>query len=844
MIKVCSPIRVFSARRKIAANLTSGGFRRLRFILVLLLDFLKHSSDYTRQLLKVESPGVLRAGFKHSAHWAHPVAALFAFASDVIKPLLPHCTVWVFVAALIGLGCLLLMIRLKKFAAELGAALATFCFMTALLSVAVIGLQKIVGGEENGAFANLIPTVEELQKKIGLVETKLETIQQAQQHEAERAESRYAAQMERLDAGQRAILAALAREKGVPIAALAQILVRLGETTISNDPAEIERKLAQKADEYLTLAQQVRLLSGDDPKVRALQKDAEVALINSDFELARAKLRQAAEIDRSAIFALAERAKTRALDAAQSLDKSASAATLTLHYRAAADDLADAAKLVMPFDRREGWLLMTKQASALLSQGDEFGDNGALEESIGIYQTALTLISRKDEAFDWAQTQNNLGNAFWTLGERESGTARLQEAVAAYRAALEEETRERVPFDWAAAQNNLGNALSSLGERESGTARLQEAVAAYRAALEERTRERVPLDWAMTQNNLGTALWTLGGRESGTARLQEAVAAYRAALEERTRERVPLDWAVTQNNLGTALSSLGERESGTARLQEAVAAYRAALEEFTRDRVPLKWARTQTNLGTALSSLGGLESGTARLEEAVVAYRAALEEQTRERVPLDWARTQTNLGTALSSLGGRESGTARLREAVAAYRAALEERTRERVPLDWATTQDSLGNALSTLGERESGTARLEEAVAAYRAALEEQTRERVPFDWATIQTNLGTALWTLGERESGTERLEEAVAAYRAALEEWTRESMPLQWAMTQSNLGTALLRLGERESGTERLEEAVAAFDMCLTITNTAWPEERAQQVRLHRDEAGMEITRRMAK
>ena len=32
-------------------------------------------------------------------------------------------------------------------------------------------------------------------------------------------------------------------------------------------------------------------------------------------------------------------------------------------------------------------------------------------------------------------TQNNLGNALWRLGERESGTARLEEAVAAYREA-------------------------------------------------------------------------------------------------------------------------------------------------------------------------------------------------------------------------------------------------------------------------------------------------------------------------------------------------------------------------------------------------------------------------
>jgi hypothetical protein len=62
----------------------------------------------------------------------------------------------------------------------------------------------------------------------------------------------------------------------------------------------------------------------------------------------------------------------------------------------------------------------------------------------------------------------------------------------------------------ATTQNNLGTALSTLGERESGTARLEQAVAAYRDALQERTRESGPLQWAMTQSNLGLALSTLG----------------------------------------------------------------------------------------------------------------------------------------------------------------------------------------------------------------------------------------------------------------------------------------------------------------------------------------------
>src|SRR5215472_11307314 len=67
--------------------------------------------------------------------------------------------------------------------------------------------------------------------------------------------------------------------------------------------------------------------------------------------------------------------------------------------------------------------------------------------------------------------------------------------------------------------------------------------------------------------------------------------------------------------------------------------------------------------------------------------------------------------------------------------------------------------------------------------------------------------------------------------------------WATTQSNLGNALRVLGERESRTAQLEEAVAAFDACLTVTETAWPEERVQQVRSHRDRTRAEIARRRA-
>ncbi|MBR9850545.1 MAG: tetratricopeptide repeat protein [Rhodobacteraceae bacterium] len=273
-------------------------------------------------------------------------------------------------------------------------------------------------------------------------------------------------------------------------------------------------------------------------------------------------------------------------------------------------------------------------------RGRDKGLNFDLEVSIELAQAST------EKARDPGQTGtalNDLGNALWTLGERESGAERLEQAATAYRAALEEWTREKMPLDWAMAQNNLGNVLQTLGERESGTERLEQAVTAFRAALEEGTREKVPLNWATTQNNLGNVFATIGERENDSQRLRQAVTAYRAALEERTRDRVPLEWAVTQNNLGTALKSLGDIEGKRIYAKKAVIAFRAAVEERTREAVPMDWAMTQLNLGGALRTLGESENGTDRLEQAVTAFKAALEELTRERMAIGWAQSQFNL---------------------------------------------------------------------------------------------------------------------------------------------------------------------------------------------------------
>ena len=156
----------------------------------------------------------------------------------------------------------------------------------------------------------------------------------------------------------------------------------------------------------------------------------------------------------------------------------------------------------------------------------------------------------------------------------------MEEAVTAFENALKELTREKLPMQWASTQNNLGNALSSLGERESGTQRLEQAVTAYENALKEWTREKVPLDWATTQNNLGNALRDLGERESGTQRLEQAVTAYENALKEWTREKVPLDWAGTQMNIAGVYFAFFKKTSDAGHLATARGHMADALEVF------------------------------------------------------------------------------------------------------------------------------------------------------------------------------------------------------------------------------------------------------------------------
>jgi tetratricopeptide (TPR) repeat protein len=586
-------------------------------------------------------------------------------------------------------------------------------FRSIFLAAELVDLKRLVAAVEARIAAALEAGVQALAFRLDSFERWLRDITE-----------RLARIEDKVDRGFADVMAALEQRMGVPHSVLRSILRRLAIEEEVPDEA-IPARLEKFADDYLKLRADLDRQTNAPAEVEKLRRLARQALDTGDLPGAAARLAEARTLLRAARERMAE-------EEAMVLGEEAGVALLRGDYDTAVAKRREAAGLVA-HDPALAWLLTLGEAEALYRWGEMRGNPEHLRQAVRRYDAALALAPRAERSGDWAETQNDLGNALVVLGERGDDAA-LCRAVQAYEGALEERTRDREPLAWAITQNNLGGALRVLGERGDDAA-LRRAIQAFEAAMEECTRDRAPLAWAMAQHNLGSALQTLGKRGDDTT-LHRAVQAFEAALEERTRDRAPLDWATTQNNLGNALVALGERGDDAA-LRRAVQAYEAALEERTRDRVPLAWAMTQNNLGGALRIVG--ERGDdAALSRAVQAFEAALEERTRDRSPLDWAMTQYNLGGAHFRLGQLGDSTALCR-AVQALEAALEEYRHDRAPLEWALTHSNLGLALQTLGTR-GDEAALRRAVQSFIAALGVLRRFDAPFYAELTERNLTAA--------------------------------------------------------------------------------------------------------
>jgi tetratricopeptide (TPR) repeat protein len=203
-----------------------------------------------------------------------------------------------------------------------------------------------------------------------------------------------AAQNERYDR----ILAEIARDKGVEVAPLRAVLVKLGEKGVPEE--DIPKRLDAAADELIKLRAENEMFRRGPPALAAIAEEVQALIDKGEFDDARRALARGREASR------ALRIDASRYEAAF-LAQEARVDNLQLAYRTAAAKYAEAAGLVAPFDMEQQWRFLIGQADELYKQGEEFGDNAALAEAIDVFRRCLALAPRSDRPLAWAMTQMN-----------------------------------------------------------------------------------------------------------------------------------------------------------------------------------------------------------------------------------------------------------------------------------------------------------------------------------------------------------------------------------------------------------------------------------------------------
>src|ERR1700737_1383148 len=226
----------------------------------------------------------------------------------------------------------------------------------------------------------------------------------------------------------------LQKNLGVNENALKAFFATLGEQDVPLE--QVPTKLGEIAARHRAMLDRWSVLDAGDPATAALAAEAKTAIDNGRYDEADALLLRAQEQDIAAgrpagkqAGGAPQAAERRFLRAAESEGKRGDLAMTRLRYDDAAKRYAAAASMGpagRPDERRR---YLEGEAGALYRQGAKRGDNKAALLAIDRYRAFARATDRAATPRDWAMTQNNLGLALWSLGERESGTARLEESV-------------------------------------------------------------------------------------------------------------------------------------------------------------------------------------------------------------------------------------------------------------------------------------------------------------------------------------------------------------------------------------------------------------------------------
>jgi CHAT domain-containing protein/Tfp pilus assembly protein PilF len=299
-------------------------------------------------------------------------------------------------------------------------------------------------------------------------------------------------------------------------------------------------------------------------------------------------------------------------------------------------------------------------------------EGGAVEakrKSIEKYQEAMELFRRAGDRKREANTLNNIGTVYNSLGEKQKALETHNE-VLPIRRAIGDRRGEAV------ALNNIGLVYWSLGEMEKALEKYNEALP-IRRAVGDRSGE------AVTLNNIGLVYWSLG-------EMQKALEKYNEALPIRRAVGDRIGEAVTLNNIGEVYRSLGETEKALEKYSEALSIRRAVGDRSGE-------ANTLNSIGGAYGALGEMRKALEKYNEALP-IRRAVGDRRGEAVTLN------NIGVVYRSLGEMEQALEKHNEALPIFR-AMGDRGSE------AKTLNNIGRVYYSLGDIQKAQDRYNEAL-------------------------------------------------------------------------------------------------------------------------------------
>ena len=265
----------------------------------------------------------------------------------------------------------------------------------------------------------------------------------------------------------------------------------------------------------------------------------------------------------------------------------------------------------------------------------------AKRKSIEKYHEAMELYRKAGARSKEAETLNNIGLVYQSLGETRKALEKYNEALPIRRAVGDRNGE-------AATLHNIGLLYWSLGETRKALEKYNEALPLFRDA-GDRNGE------AATLNNIGVVYWSLGETREALEKYNEALP-IRRAIGDRSGE------AATLSNIGLVYYSLGDMRKALEKLNETLPPLREVGDRTME-------ARTLSNIGEVYRSRGEERKALEKFNEALPILQAVGDRRGE-------AATLHHIGEVYRSRGETREALEKYNEALL-IRRAVGDRSRE-----------------------------------------------------------------------------------------------------------------------------------------------------------------------